>query len=356
MSIIKIVFAAIAFLLPAQVEPTPPVEVTAEDPVVSEEKQPGLWPRPRLMKSLLQRWAQELSGRYKLTEEQGDEVEQAVVDRWSRFLNENREEMEPLINEFIELRMEIEPPDTGEVEDWAQRVGPMFDQMREQFDGGISDMRSILTPMQRIKFEAEAMAFKAGMVRAEQKLSLWQAGEIDTRTEFWEPTREERRRRREESRREEEKSSDEVDDQAEAEVEDYIAEELKAWEQYVIEFIKLHELDGSQRVAALSCLTELMQRAGDHRDRHKEDILELERRINDPNRPAEGSEVIENQLVTLYGPIDEMFTQLCDRIEKIPTTEQRRKAAEKQKRSKPKEVPTITPDSPGSKEAPKDDE
>lgn len=305
-----------------------------------EDREGGLWPTKKLMRSMLRRWAYEVSEEHNLNENQRARAEEAILERWTGFLEENRDEIEPLVNEFIELRWELEPPEKEDVQDWAKRADPVFGKIREQVEGGVDDFRKILTPMQRIKFEAQAMAFTGGMNMAQAQIKKWEEGEFE-REDFWEPTREERRRRREERRREREEAeraqqaaAEEGKDESAPVVEeppDQVALEMDAWEKYVAEFIEQYNLNDAQRVTAVSCLEELQQRALSHRDTRREEIARLEDRITNNSGTEEELAEIEESLARLYGPIDEMFAELKSRLEVIPTADQRREADRKAK-------------------------
>lgn len=117
--------------------------------------------------------------------------------------------------------------------------------------------------------------------------------------------------------------------EGEAEVSDQVVVELGRWDKYVEEFIRIYDLDEGQRTAALSCLSELKQRAIDHRDRHREEIAALEHRIHNNTGTDEELAEIKQELTRLYGPIDDTFSELKRRIELIPTTEQRARVAER---------------------------
>lgn len=275
------------------------------------------------MNLMLTRWADEVSRQYELDDAQRTKVREAVVKRWSGFLNEHRSAIQPIVNEFVEMRMELEPPTKERVQAWAKRATPVFEQFREQLNQGTAEFREILTPLQRSKFELQALQFGVGVQVAEQKLKQWQNGEFEP-SEFWEPTTDpERRERREERRRHrQEAAKKQAKAEPEPEETDQIALELKAWEDYVKAFVRIYSLDNGQRTTALSILSELKQRAIAHRDRHRDDIAKLEERIQSFTGTEEELADLKKQLTELYGPIDEMFNELKRRIEQIPTTEQ----------------------------------
>lgn len=313
-----------ALSLPALTDPSKPEEKPVEKPAQME----GFWLSPKLMDLVLRRVAQDVGERYELDTARRTKVEEVVVKRWSSFFNENRAQIQPLANEFIELRMELKPPPKDRVQDWAKRAMPVFERFRSQINDSSAEIRELLEPLNRAKFDLEAMAFAAGMTLAEHKLKKWESGEFEAR-DFWMPTPAERRKMREERRRQRAaREGKPIVEESEQVEEDQIALELSGWDKYVEEFIRLYDIDEAQRTTALSCLSELKQRAAAHRDLRREDIAKLEKRIKNHTGSKEDLAEIKKQLSELYGPIDDMFKELKGRLAQIPTAEQRAKVAE----------------------------
>ncbi|MGI0148388.1 MAG: hypothetical protein ACREDF_02490 [Thermoplasmata archaeon] len=292
----------------------------------------GIWPSKRLLRSLLARRAEDVAREYGFDEEQRTKAREAIVDGWGQFLGERRERLQPLLNEFLEMRLDVEPPPKERVQAWAEKAGPAFEELRDQAGKSVGALRQIVKPDQRIAFEVEAVKLQAGLALAGAKLYQWRSGEFDAK-DFWEPLPSERRREREKAQPDpvapstggagassEESSAAASDNPA---VEDQIAVELTSWDTFAAEFMARYALDPAQRDAVRSCLTELKERAAAHRDRHREEIAQLERRIAASRGEDAEVEAVRRDVVTLYGPIDEMFAELKRRIEPIPTTEQR---------------------------------
>jgi hypothetical protein len=325
------------FVSPRMVFAQTPPPQAENDSAVTPDKEAalpeGLWPAPRLMRLMLARWAEEASRQYDLDDEQRAKVREAAVERWSKFLDENREVMQPLANEFVEMRMELKPPPKERVQEWAKRAGPVFDKVRTQLDEGADEFRKVLRPVQRAKFEIDTLQMKVSLQIAEQRIKQWQSGEFGP-DEFWEPLpsdresrRAERRRNREEREAKAALAGESSESDANDAAADQIAVELDAWDRYVAEFIRSNGLDAGQRTTVLSCLSELKERAIAHRDRHREEIDQLEKRVaSNAGIEAELAD-INKQLVELYGPIDDMFKELRSRIEQVPAAEQRAAAA-----------------------------
>lgn len=263
---------------------------------------------------------EESGERFDLDAEQRGKLRDKVVDQWEEFLTENRAEIQPLVNEFIEMRMELSPPAKERVEEWAEKAYPVFEKSRDRIHETHNEFRKVLRPSQWASFELEALKMNAGMVAAEEKLKQWKKGEFE-KDDFWEPLPAERRARREERRRRREQ-----DESASKEAEsppDQIAVEVGRWEKYVIEFNDRFRLDDGQRTTSASFLSELKERALAHRNRYRQEIAELERRIETFDGATEALAELKKQLTALYGPVDEMFKELQSRLERVPTTEQR---------------------------------
>jgi hypothetical protein len=329
-------------------------EAQSPDPIrPAESAEPGLWPSPKLIELMLARWAEEASHEYKLDDEQRKKSSESVVERWSTFLSENREEIQPLANEYLEMRMGLRPPDKDKVQEWARRARPVFDMVSREMDEGATEYRRLLRPDQRIRFEVDALQMKVGLGMARQRFSQWETGEFDAE-DFWEPVgpdREARRDERRQRRREMEERRRRIENEkqaAEDAARDPIELEMDAWQRYVVDFISAHGLDAGQRETVLSCLTELRDRALAHRDRHREEIIRLEERVESNSGTESELADIKVQLERLYGPIDEMFRELQTRIDRILSADQRAEAV----KGKSQPPPTKDVADPASSESP----
>ena len=138
----------------------------------------GIWPSQKLMHSMLTRWADTISDEFELNDEKRQEVRMAVENRWGTFLNENRDTIQPLFNEFLEMRLGVEPPDDDTVSHWAERALPAFQKFQAQAGEGTAEFRELLPPDKRTGFAAKAIQLGVGLGVAEQKLKQWQQGII----------------------------------------------------------------------------------------------------------------------------------------------------------------------------------
>jgi hypothetical protein len=283
----------------------------------------GFWPTESMTRSVLARWVDESAVELDLSEDQQAQILENALNRWPKFLEENRAELQPLLNEWIEMRLAMEPPSTEQVQAWSERMLPVWQKIRGQFNDGIEDVREVLNPLQRAKFESEVLQFNTGLNVAEAKIKQWHRGEFKEH-EFWDPPRSVRKKRRE--ARKAEQRGEQIE--AEAQPVDQVAEELKSWDRYTEEFIRIYELDEGQKSTARSCLKELRDRATAYRDRNIDRINKLEDRIARSDGSRDELKEIEKLLIEVYGPIDDMFKELQARLEGIPTSAQRAKVEE----------------------------
>lgn len=302
----------------------------------------GFWPTHKLMESLVGRWAEMVSERYELDDQQQKDLVAQMQRRWMRFADDNEKALKPLLNEYIEMRLQMEPPTKEQVAEWSQRAGKSFDLFETEINRGADEMKGLLHEDQIPKFEGDVLGFQAGMQFARVQLGRWQRGEYNEQ-EFWDPPMTVRRARRaeEEAKRAEAEKAKVATAAAEGAAgaeakgpQDQIVAEVGAWQKYVEDFIARYKLDAAQQKTAKSVLQEMRERALSHRDANKVEIDRLEERIAAGSKTKEESDAIEKELTRLYGPIDALFDELKRRLEPIPTAEQKAAAAKREAEAK----------------------
>ncbi|RJP32732.1 MAG: hypothetical protein C4547_13530 [Phycisphaerales bacterium] len=289
-----------------------------------------------MIELMTRRWADEVRQRYGLDDRQQAAWADGMADRWTRFSRQYRERMAPIVNQFIEMRLDMKPPTADEVRAFAEKAGPAFDLFRAELVAGGQELRDLLKPGQRARFDTDMMGMTAALETARKKLDLWQSGEFNER-DFWDPPRSERDRRRAEqnaAQTAEGAAGDaagggrpgdggNIAPAAADSPPDQIEIELDNWQKYVERFIRTYKLDDPQTAAAHSILKELRERAIGHRDAHRQEIEDLERRIARHDGTPEELSELETRIADLYGPIDQLFEQLKSRLDGIPTQGQR---------------------------------
>ncbi len=283
----------------------------------------GVWPTSTMLENLLVRWADDTALKYDLNDEQAATTRRAIVRRWSSYLTEHREDLQPLLNEYVEARFAPSPPDAEAIQRWAKRADPVFDSFREQIDATQTDIGDVLTPAQRVRHALEGIKINTSLGLFKARLDAWERGEFDER-DWWEPTKRVRQER-EKAAETAKESATASDARSRAAVK--IDEELARWDSFVADFILKYALDDRQREAAFSILRECKKETLAYRDRHRTQLEQLEETI-DRVDDATGSlsDPVRSDAVKLYGPIDRIFADLRARIEQIPTLAQRASA------------------------------
>jgi hypothetical protein len=296
----------------------------------------GFWPSQRMTDLLVQRAAIQAGEKYSLRPDQLAKLQEGMLDRWPRWLRENRAELQPLVNEYLEARLGTEPPTAAEVSQWSERAWPLLQKFRNSFNAGSEELRNLLTPEQRLKFEAELLKSRARLLLLESSLNRWRQGKFEER-EWWDPPT----RRREQSRAPAAPGPTTTAAATSADggsagaatrptvappeyVPPRVAEEFEAWTKYVSDFCDRYQLDRSQRNAADSMLSEMRQRASDHVRLHRDRLWAIEQQLSVPD--VEDAVALDNELEELYGPIDRLFRELDERLHRLPTPGQAQRA------------------------------
>ncbi len=304
---------------------------------------------PLAVKLLAAHWSDMAAQEYNLDARQKQAFRRQITESWTNFIDDNRSQIEPLLGEFERARHADTPPSAEQVAHWAARALPLFEKARGELGDGQAGLREILTPRQRLLFDARTARSAASMLKYQRTLKRWSTGSFRD-DEWWQPAdtnglAEESAASASEGQRRPEpvlerqaspahQAAPTARQPAPAEsfgpdIPQRIGEELTAWEQYVAAFCDHYELDRSQRNTADSILREMIARAVDHIHLHRDEVAKLERMISgtDPQaaRNADQDDV-NAEIERLYGPIDQMFAELQQRIQLLPTAAQRARA------------------------------
>jgi hypothetical protein len=244
-----------------------------------------------------------------------------MLDRWPAFFDDNRAEMQPLVNEYLELRMGVEPPTADQVAKWAARAMPVLDRIRDEIEDAQQQAIDLLDSNQRQQFEAQRGRTAAAMTMAEGMLKQWSVGSFRVQDVWDEPKGAQRGAQRHGALDDQPGRAEPPLDRGAAlpdsQAPTRVDRELREWERYVADFCDRYELDRSQRNAADSILREMLSRADDHVRLHRERILAVEQAIESPLEQDQAG--VEKELDEVYGPIDAMFRELDERIHRLPT-------------------------------------
>ncbi len=130
----------------------------------------GIWPTTKMINRVLARWADQTAGEYDLTAEQFEALNQQLNIRWSQFFEQQRSVLQPLLNEFIETRLALTPPDPEKVKNWSTRALPVFKKLQQQLLETHRELSGILSPSQQAKLAGDSLKTTAGLQAIHAKL------------------------------------------------------------------------------------------------------------------------------------------------------------------------------------------
>ena len=284
----------------------------------------GFWPTERLTEYALHRWCGQVTDQYQLDAEQAAQLERMMFRRWPRWMKDNRSQLQPLFNEFMENRLAPQPPSAEQVSDWAGRALRMFDSGRRELDAAQADFRQWLSPTQKMRFDADVTKVNVGMELFEQKLRTWQEGRY-VRDELWKQPYWERRREREAAPDAEQRQAADAAQAESAPARPDAESEvvpLDKWESYVVTFVRKYSLDAEQTTSAWTIMGDLRARADRYRDRHSAEYARIEDKLAESD--TEAREPLVARREALDEPLARLFEELKTRLERLLTEAQRR--------------------------------
>jgi Spy/CpxP family protein refolding chaperone len=272
----------------------------------------GIWPTDRMLEYWLERMALSLKTQYDLDDNQVAQLKGLMTDRWKAFFKDHRTELEPLVTEFVEAQLRPEAPDPAQVQAWAAGAVEAIASIRSEIAQGQGEIRQILRPKQKMKFDADTVKLAVGAEVIQSRLQRWADGEIEEGA-MWQIGRQMNREQRMGEPRETAPSERPPEAEGRHKERSTSRPATDKWEEYVERFIRKNQLNESQATTARSILNELRDRAEAHRKRTADETARLERR-----------------LAELQAPLDEFFNELTERLEGL--VERNRQAGEPKKK------------------------
>ena len=295
-----------------------------------------------------------------------------------RFLKEHRHELERIWVEWVEAISGDEPPDPEYVAEWARRFLPIVEDAQGVLDAVSGDMRGFLDDRQQVLLDGYLAAWNVGSQFLTNRLREFEAGGFVPERD-WPGYKEVRHRSPEEVQR--------IVAQAEREREIAMASSARVlgaakrnriqpsetghgrragpqdatpdgkalagdaqtgklqsttqqakdeWDRYVEDFIRRYKLDDEQKQRAENLLAQQKSRRGSYFARKSADIEALKRMYEEAKGDQKKIALAESRYQKLYEPVDRMFEQLKQKLDKLPTRAQRKAAAELENKEQPK--------------------
>lgn len=326
-----------------------PISARAEDPKEAEQEFKGLWN----VDSMMDQAVENISRRYNLNDDQKAKTKKMLVEEVTKFLD-THENIWPLVRDLGRYQIKGEAPE-GEI---ARRIGenalPLLEDIRETIMTCNADWDSILSDEQRALHEWDLNDMELTFKKMDENFTAMRQGKPRNPGIFPGPNTEHevkappvrtkppkdfkptlRRNAREDKPQEDE------------------------WELYVQVFIKKYELTEAQSEAAHSILRECKTRAAAYRLSKERDFAEAKKRLEDVRNSKQPAEITKTKekvwttvLQKLRKPVDDLFQELKDRLARIPTATQKKRAGDPPDSSPP--TPAKTASKAGdSQDAPK---
>ena len=327
----------LAVLLAVAVSMTSPV--VADEPAEAKQEVARLWN----VDSMMWQAAENISRRYNLNADQREKTHELLTAEVSGFLEEH-DNIWPLVRDLARYQMSGKEPE-GEV---ARRIGatalPLMREVRGAILEGNARWREILTEEQKRMHDWDLRDMEKTFAKMEANFGAMTQGAAVKQGLFPPPNKDEPQPVRPRKPRTNFKAAD---------VPEPVSRERPQeewWDSYVQEFIRRFELDDAQSEAALSVLRECKSRARAYRQSREKDFAQAGERLQQARSAGQPPEVQKAKIRIwtqiekgLNKPIVELFQELKDRLERIPTDAQ--KERERRKAGRPAKTKSSETDS-----------
>lgn len=294
--------------------------------------------------SMIRQAADNVARRYNLNQQQTEFTRQMMRDRVTKFLENNEEAIWPLIRDLArqQLTGQSFDPNNPDALATAKRIGdtaiPIVEKARQAIYEANEEWGGILSKEQKQLHEYDLREMKGQFEEIRQNFENYKEGKPAPGLPMF-PTQN--------------KKADEPSRPARPS-EGLISEQRRPehqWDRYVRNFVHKYDLDDAQKESANSILRELKQRAADHRTKKAKNFEAVKKRFDEAVAKGDLKKrmAAKREEVALTKPIKSMFEELKRRVNKIPTSGQRKKAeaGSKTKKAKPHRAAKPKKDSSG---------
>ena len=278
----------------------------------------GFWPTQKMMERMIDRITEGMADEYNFDDSQLEMTRDLFKARFPEFLNENRAEIQTLLNQYFEALLDGGPPAVEDVADWAARVQPLLAGFGEVSDEVAEGMREYLNDDQMVMLDAQYVAFQAGTRMVQNKLSVWADGGYDPETEWI---------RRGDSRhgsREEREAAEAAERAREEAAKPQPKDE---WTIYTERFIERYQLNEEQKQKAFTILRHQQEARDRYLHRKADEMAHVTKLLTEAETEEQRAASLE-AYQRLNAPVDRIFEQLKERLDTLPTRAQRKAAVE----------------------------
>jgi hypothetical protein len=297
---------------------TPTTTKPAESTPQTDPRNPSLWNADRMMEDAVQT----LTRRYNLNPEQEAYTRKLLTTRVRAYLADHETELRQLIRESLEMQIDPRKANAENYKRWGERARPLFERAKKDILEGNKEWGEILNDAQKQihKFDLDMMAQNFGQI--DNLITKWSAGKYapgDTSPKPPPQIAQDTQHRVSRNP---------------ASVERKTLEDI--WQVYVTSYGSTFRFNPEQVNSARAILQDCRARAQAYRDRRKSEMTQIDARVNEasaamaraaagPDSQAANARLLEANAskAELEAPIGDIFKDLQQRMDEIPTKSQR---------------------------------
>lgn len=304
---------------------------------------------PRIIAGFIGKIADETSKRYGFDADQTYQTRELFRRHFMAWLSENQDRIQPLMTQYLEQFLADTPPSATEVAEWARKFRPLVNDFTDTLLATSDKMEAYMTDEQLDQLEAERAVVDLLRTRMDNQMQNWIGGGWNPPVDH--PSGQHFAKEQAQKQKELEVASEAVRRKVLEEIYHDRPNELQnrldeirhqksadqtpesttkdPWEEYVRAFIQKYELNEDQANKCHTILRGMQKQRDAYLIREDAHILDIENRLV---KAAEGPQ--RDQLVAEYEryarPLITQYTRLKEKLNKIPTREQRGKARAKE--------------------------
>ncbi len=289
---------------------SPATSKPAESTPLTDPTNPGLWNADRMMEDAVQT----LVRRYNLNPEQTEYTRKLLTTKTKSFLKDHEAELRQLIRESIEMNIDKRKATPENYKAWAEKARPLFERAKKDILDGNKEWGDILNDTQKKIHDFDLAQMQGTFTQMDGLITKWSDGQYSPKDLSPRPPSAVA------------KGNDPQGHRLSDGPEVYVRKTEELWQLYVNQFIEVYQLTPEQRNAGYAILQDCRGRATGYRNGHKKEFDAVESQLkeasNTPTATARAIELREQQ-AELERPIQDIFSDLRQRLDQIPSKAQR---------------------------------
>lgn len=316
----------------------------------------GPWPTKPMIEAAVHRVVVEWAKHFKLDQDQAKVLEEQMAGRWPEFFKRNRPALQKVVNECLETVIIGEPPTPARVAKWAKALQPVIAEADKELGDTYKNVRKVLGPEQIKTWDTGYKNYRLGktfaltelgkLARGQFNPKHWQnplpkpkpdpllkpppsvvrqqsqvAAEVGKRGRSGRKGNRFRKNRRQTQTAGPARFGQSSSATGSTIVGGRTPRKLSAWESYVKQFIKKHDLDSDRANSAMAILKDIREQARSYEATHSKELKRLGQAVSAADsvvRPR-----LQAQLNELRAPVDDLFGELRARLENLLTESER---------------------------------